>query len=75
MPTIRSDELFAFLLQAKTFPCSVPTMNLVGMVGSYSKHVAPWACKEQQCKTGSDLSLLTYIFCGAILFFESRVKD
>ena len=43
MPTIRSEELFAFLLQANTFPCSVPTMNLVGMVGSYSRQEAPWA--------------------------------
>ena len=29
-------------------PCSVPTMNLVGMVGSYSRQEAPWAWGGQE---------------------------
>ena len=41
MATILSFADLAFLLHDKTEPCSVPTMNLVGMVGSYSRETPP----------------------------------
>ena len=39
--TIFSEGVLAFRLQDKTELCSVPTMNLVGMVGSYSRDTPP----------------------------------
>ena len=34
------------------WPCSVPTMNLVGAVGSYSRQLAPCACKRADIRVG-----------------------
>ena len=53
-------------LQMMTPPCSVPTMNLLGMVGSKLRLLMPggnswffvWADSMQYCRTGEEKFLM-----------------
>ena len=62
--------VFAFRLHVIIVPCSVPTMNLVGIVGSYSRHTAPRA-KLNPCKSLFGDGYLT--FCRVSLLCQVLV--
>ena len=58
-----------------SLPCSVPTINFVGIVGSYSRQVAPCACRQWQRIKISWFLISIYVFRGSLLLLQLGVED